>query len=285
MLQNTIVCIEEPELHLNPILQKKLIKYLAEKTTNQYFITTHSASLMDVKNAEVYHITLEEGASRVHRVTSDHDRRAICDDLGYHPSDLLQANCIIWVEGPSDRIYINYWIKATRPALVEGIHYSIMFYGGGLAAHLTYSTYDKKVKDFVELQYLNRRGVMVMDSDKSHQREDIGETKKRLVNEFSEVSGFAWVTAGREIENYIEPKIIDAAIKTIHKQSVQIGGYGKFDNTLTIRGRKKISQADKVGVATHVVENNPANLGIYDLQKKITSLVEFIEKSNGSSLL
>lgn len=84
-LDNTVVCMEEPELHLNPILQKKLIRYLAESTTNQYFITTHSAALMDTPSAEIYHVQMQDGQSIVDRVTSDRHRSAICEDLGYHP--------------------------------------------------------------------------------------------------------------------------------------------------------------------------------------------------------
>ena len=103
VLSEHVVCIEEPELHLNPILQRKLIRYLAAHTNNQYFITTHSNVLMDVPAAEIYHIKLVNGASEVERVTSGRQKSAVCEDLGYHPSDLLQANCIIWVEGPSDR--------------------------------------------------------------------------------------------------------------------------------------------------------------------------------------
>ena len=137
ILENTIICMEEPELHLHPLLQKKLIRYLYTNTNNQYFISTHSAPLMDTPNAEIYHIQLENGHSLVNRVSSDIKKSIVCEDLGYHPSDLLQANCLIWVEGPSDRIYLNFWIKHFKPTLIEGIHYSIMFYGGRLLAHLS----------------------------------------------------------------------------------------------------------------------------------------------------
>jgi len=108
VLENSVICMEEPELHLNPILQKKLVRYLQAETSNQYFITSHSAALMDTPDAEVYHITLDRGASRVERVTSDRQRSSVCEDLGYHPSDLLQTNCVVWVEGPSDRLYLNW---------------------------------------------------------------------------------------------------------------------------------------------------------------------------------
>ena len=88
----------------------------------------------------------------------------ICVDLGYRASDLLQANCIIWVEGPSDRIYLKYWLKAYDPDLVEGVHYTIMFYGGRLLRHL--SADDEEIDEFINLRRINQNLVIIIDSDR-----------------------------------------------------------------------------------------------------------------------
>jgi len=279
LLQNQVVCIEEPETHLHPTLQKQLMGYLL-RTNNQYFISTHSVHLLDTAEASIFHVRLEEGSSTIEHLETDSHKSEACTHLGYRASDLMQSNCIVWVEGPTDRTYLNHWIRAIDPSVICGLHYSVMFYGGKLLSHL--SADDHEVTDFISLRRLNRFIAIVIDRDRARSSVPINTTKQRVVTEFDKGPGFAWVTQGREIENYIPTEIRENAIKQVHRNAARLSGPGIFNHGLRFLREDGETERnpDKVAIAKIITEL-PPNLDVLDLRERVTQLVDFIHHANG----
>ncbi|MEV0949457.1 AAA family ATPase [Promicromonospora sp. NPDC050249] len=277
----TLVCIEEPETNLHPLLQKKLLRYLTDETDNQYLIATHSSHFLDDARATAYNLQLTEAGTQVSLARSPHDFVRICNDLGYRPSDLQQANCVIWVEGPSDRIYVRRWLELVDPKLAEGIDYSVMFYGGKLLAHL--STSEESFADFINLRRLNRFSMVLIDSDLSSHDKDIAATKQRIASEYLEVDsgpGFAWITNGYTIENYIPSDILTIAVQEVHSVAFQPPADKHANPLKNLNGK----QFDKVAIS-HAVARllAPAHLDVLDLKDSVEKLSKFVRSANGNS--
>ena len=274
LVDGAIFCIEEPEIHLHPELQKKLIAYISTKTNNQYLIASHSNSFFDLPGVNIYSCNLRDGSTSCNLVSAAQEKHDLLRSMGYRPSDLLQTNYVIWVEGPSDRIYINHWIHTKAPALVEGLNYSIMFYGGRLLSHLSYD--DPDVEDFVKLARLNRSACIVFDSDKDRAHGRINHTKRRVKDEFERNSCVAWVTNGRTVENYIPESLFNDAVLSVHPNTYKHVTWSRFGDLTRLRNDKVI---DKVAVARFIT-SKAADFSMLDLDDSIDRLVFEISKSN-----
>lgn len=231
--------------------------------------------------------------TRISKIDLKQGRRNLCTELGYRASDIVQTNCVIWVEGPSDRIYLNKWISSKNPDLIEGTNYSIMFYGGRLLSHLSATDEDenaRSVSDLIDLQSLNKNTVVMIDSDKATEGDKINSTKQRIQKELEAGEGLPWITQGREIENYVPYAELQKAVKEIHA-SIYLAEMedNPFDHALhfkqDIKKSKSKTPADifknvnKIAVAKLVCEND-VDWSVLDLDKRISELISFIEKAN-----
>jgi len=279
MHSGCVITLEEPEVHLHPDLQRKFLRFIAEQTTNTYFITTHSNVFLDSKlDVSVYHVQFDGKVSSVTHLESTRSSREVLTDMGYKASDLLQANCVIWVEGPSDRIYLNRWLGFVAPDLVEGIHYSIAFYGGKVLSHFTAS--DDPIGDLVQVLRINRHAIFVMDRDGDDEAAQLNANKERIQEELT--TDACWVTQGREIENYLPLALIQ---RTLAEDYPSVAGiaFGPDDrlNKLLVPLDGFPNRYDKVAFARKFCEAmTVTDLDILNLTARLGDVVRLVRTWN-----
>ncbi|MEB0280808.1 MULTISPECIES: ATP-binding protein [unclassified Mucilaginibacter] len=277
---NKIICIEEPEIHLHPELQRKFLDFLIRDTENMYFITTHSNTFLNLReNISIYHIANNGKASKSERVDNSENSYRLLDDLGYKASDLLQSNGIIWVEGPSDRNFINRWISLIAPSLEEGLHYVIMFYGGRLLANCSFDTAFFE-NNLIPLLRINRNAFVLIDRDSKQ----INKTKTRINNEIGDDN--CWITNGKEIENYIANDVIKKWLvskSAYNGEIINQGAEQKFSDIIECLDSTKKIKYDlyKNAFSTEICAFfEDEDLNYTDLKKRVEQLVKKISQWN-----
>ncbi len=289
-LSEFIFCFEELENNLHPALLRRLINYLHHISIEHgcpIFITTHSNVLIDqysaCEDSQIIHVSSKNNVSSATTAKTYICNCNILDDLDIRASDILQSNGVIWVEGPSDRIYLNRWIaEHTNGQLQEGLHYQCIYYGGRILSHFDTSTENNEL---INILTFNRNAAILMDSDKKTSSTGLNSTKKRLKAGFEENSLMVWVTKGKEIENYLPP---EAIAKHIGKTSVkQIETYEDFHEsyapTLSVTRKSYMTNKAKKSILAERLtpEINQTNMYTLDLEKQLNDLCQQIRQWNG----
>lgn len=209
-----LLLYEEPELHLHPAVQRRMLDHLASEAvrgTWQVLLTTHSEHFLAAwkqDGVRCVEVTRANGVSEMQATDGREALRRTIERLG--PSSVLAARTVIWVEGPSDAIYLRYFLQHHSPTLVEYEDFAFAFFGGALLTHTRLS--DMPVADLVDLFAVHPKSYVVFDSDRSAAGAALG---KGYAQQFvgTALVDRVWVTAGREIENYLPDSILTWAAR------------------------------------------------------------------------
>ncbi|AXY57698.1 ATP-binding protein [Acinetobacter chinensis] len=153
--------IEEPELHMHAGMVRQLMNFYLNETNHYYFFTTHSNHLLDMAD-ESDQVIIQKFVKdpnkedsnkfdfKIYRCDRDRDQLA---SLGVKPSSVYLANCTIWVEGITDRLYITKYMEKYLAGLknsderlykkyrrfMPNYHYTFVEYAGSNLVHWEFS--------------------------------------------------------------------------------------------------------------------------------------------------
>lgn len=231
----TLLCfIEEPELSLHPGMQRLFIDTVMkpEFASIQFFFTTHSNHFLDMvldhSQISLYNFKRDDSKMQpeYHITNSNNSDIALLDCLGIRNSSVFISNCTIWVEGITDRFYLNKFMEVYQQNLLkekyeidrlkEDLHYSFIEYGGANIVH--YSFDDEANWEKIKATSISTKIMLVIDEDgttgnqqsKKYQR--IEELRAILKDQLI-------VLPCREIENTLSKRVLQAVINEREKRS------------------------------------------------------------------
>jgi len=185
----TLFYIEEPEHYLHAGLQRTLIETFAKHKEHLFFMTTHSNHCLDLAQ------------------------------------ELLLANCSIWVEGVTDKLYLRKYMEKYISELIdegekskanklksyhENLHYVFTEYQGSNITHWNFEetpTEMESSEDKTPARKITRNILLIADADI--------DSKSNRVEILSEELGAKFhLLDWKEIENYVPHDILIKTAKT-----------------------------------------------------------------------
>lgn len=223
----SIFLIEEPEMHLHAGYVKQLMKFLLNETDHYYMATSHSNYVLDMINEDkriaLYRVDKENVDNEENKYVTvirrcDGDR-TILQTLGVSPSSVFLANCTIWIEGITDRLYFVQYLKKYLDELkvtdeekwedysrfIDGYHYAFVEYQGSNLEHWDFEVDSLEDVDSGKNKGLNAvlvtsNALVIADSDLK-KKPRFNELKQQLGDKIA-------ITQGKETENSLPRKFL-----------------------------------------------------------------------------
>ncbi|MGH4121711.1 MAG: ATP-binding protein [Clostridium sp.] len=199
--KDIIYAIEEPETSQHPDFQKMIIESLLEiskDAKHQIILTTHTPEIAKMVSVDqLIFIKKDEMNKPFAEIDEEIKIKDIVETLGILPG--ITSKLVICVEGENDVNFIkniNKNIDEFKEIIdIEKEGINIISFGGS------------NLKRWIEKNYLigsNVKEVHIYDNDVEEYAKKIKE-----INEVNDGRRFGWITQKREMENYINPNLIE----------------------------------------------------------------------------
>ena len=247
-----IFFIEEPEQNVHAGLQRSIIKAFRLCPQHIFFMTTHSNHFIDLAlDYNDISIQLVENNNGETIVKSTDNYGDLLDSLGVRASSVLLANCSVWVEGVTDKLYLRAYLKKYIQEINEkgmterakklnsyneNLHYVFVEYQGSNITHWAFSDECTHVQTLAKK--LNKNILVIADGDIRNKGERVENLTEALG---SDLVLLDW----KEVENYIPYDILIETAKARWSTFQQRSGCSieRFKNI-----RRDIFQNPKHGV-------------------------------------
>ena len=261
-VQRGLIFIEEPELFLHPGLQRALLNCVLDACRDRehtVFVTTHSNHLLDLamerERVSIYSVSkrpmLEQ--ANEHEPTFAVEQvalgdKSMLDALGVLESSVFLVNATIWVEGITDRLYLQHYFELYqkhlknqetttpedtasdgpagrgRTQVASGVpsrrhfeldrHYVFVEYGGSNLPHFSFEEGESAGR--IDVEHLCARALVIADCDRG--KEERHEARKTALGERYRV------LKCREVENLLPPAVVRAVVGDYERRGLEALG-------------------------------------------------------------
>ena len=249
---------EEPELFLHPGMQRIFIEVLRRFDKTQIYIATHSNHFLDTsldfpESISIFSLSKNLGNEtnakfRIENLSSPNI--SILNALGVRNSSVLLANCTIWVEGISDRLYLKKYLStylAENPdndrhhlQFNEDLHYSFFEFGGNNITH--YCFMQEPSSDKIAAHFLSNRIFLIHDRDTGKEK------RHKMLQET--LNDNYYVLNALEVENLLSPSVLQACLNDFADPNIEGVSIPLIDK----------EEYESVALGTVVAKNIPTGL-------------------------